>query len=332
MAGNVFEWCYNNTAGGDNKAVRGGAFNYGETYQTATYRTTYAPQSNTYNTVGLRVVRPTTEVPPARPEVPTTVEKELIRYTGTITPGVYGDFYMGKYEITQLEWQTVMTPVQNNISNAPSYFNGTSGRTVDAGEQQPRRPVENISWYAAIVFCNRLSVKDGLTPAYEMQASASPNAWTTDTTLWGNVGSSTDSRWSTARIVAGATGYRLPSRDQWVYAYRAWTLYDCYWGYTSGYSPYAWARDNSNTKTHEVGKKQPNAFGLYDMAGNVREWSNDAYSSSTRYISGSSWSDSYTSTHYNLHVNNVTTSIASDWGMRVMLPAPRAPLVEVTKE
>ena len=68
-------------------------------------------------------------------------------------------FWMGKYEVTQEQYQTVM-------GVNPSYFHGRSGREPTPGEVQNRRPVETVTWYDAVEFCNKLSVKEGLTQVY----------------------------------------------------------------------------------------------------------------------------------------------------------------------
>jgi formylglycine-generating enzyme required for sulfatase activity len=271
MAGNVLEWTWDNVSGGNNRYLRGGRYNNSSGAATATYQEQLNPQ-NRLNYAGLRVVRPTSDIPPPDNRVPpvTTPEMVFIPYGGLIDNTRYGDFYIGKYEITQSEWQTVMgNPAQNNISAIPSQFTSNA----DTGEDQARRPVERVSWYAAIVFCNRLSVRDNLTPAYAYNGN-------TNTANWGNVpnNQANHTTWFNPAyftIVPGATGYRLPTRVHWEYAYRAGTTTNYYWGsQTDGTTvgSYSWYSGNSNNKTHEVGKKMPNAYGLYDMAGNVAEW------------------------------------------------------------
>ncbi|MBN1426019.1 formylglycine-generating enzyme family protein [Candidatus Fermentibacteria bacterium] len=156
-------------------------------------------------------------------------------------------FYMSKYEVTQAQYQEVM-------GTNPSYFQGAN------------RPVERVTWYDAARFCNALSVSEGLTPCYN------------------------ESNWS---CTFSANGYRLPTEAEWEYACRAGTTTDYYNGNEtqSGCSPIdpnlnliGWYCGNANNQTHDVGGKQPNSFGLYDMSGNVWEWCNDWYGS---YSSGS---------------------------------------------
>jgi len=171
----------------------------------------------------------------------------------TLTQG----FYIGKYEVTQEQYQTVM-------GTNPSYFT----TDADAGETQSRRPVEQISWYAALVFCNKLSIAEGLTPAYRINNS-------TDPAVWGNVPTNYDATWNDVTIESGSTGYRLPTEAQWEYAAKGGTLASTPKKIYSGsdtVGDVAWYTGNSGSKTHEVGKKAANELGLYDMSGNVSEW------------------------------------------------------------
>lgn len=148
-------------------------------------------------------------------------------------------------EVTQQLWVAVM-------GDNPSWF---------PGEQ---RPVENITWWEAVEFCNRLSVRHGLRPCYRISR---------DTVIWDRT----------------ADGYRLPTEAEWEYACRAGTVTDTYagdlrqpWGGCDEDEPVllalAWYCRNSDDRTHAVGQKQPNSFGLFDVLGNVAEWVWDWYS------------------------------------------------------
>jgi formylglycine-generating enzyme required for sulfatase activity len=179
----------------------------------------------------------------------------------TLTRG----FYMGIYPVTQEQYAAVMAENANGLNASPSWFSSNPA----AGEVQTRRPVERVSWYDALVFCNRLSLLEGRTPVYSIGDS-------TDPANWGNASASSDATWNAVAVNWDANGYRLPTESEWEYACRAGTTTQWYTGNTVNAAllqAAAWYWDNSNSSgTREVGLKTPNAWGLYDMMGNVLEW------------------------------------------------------------
>ena len=129
-------------------------------------------------------------------------------------------------------------------------------------------PVENISWLEAVDFCNQLSLLLQLTPYYIR-----------------------DQQSGDISVNQSANGFRLPSEAEWQYACQAGEPKIRY----GDLDQIAWYKTNSLNRTHEVGQKIPNAWGLYDMLGNVWEWCSDIYDASVygsyRIFRGGGWCD-----------------------------------------
>ena len=239
----------------------------------------------------------------------------------TLTSG----FYMGKYEVTQEQYQAItgVNPSFFDNSGQKDWFEYLLLDTAPAaGEAQGKRPVETVTWFDAIEFCNKLSEIEGLTPVYtitgRMPATGYPIISATVTANW------------------NANGYRLPTEAEWEYACRAGSTTAWHFGNDeSQLVNYAWYEVNSSNMTHEVGKKLPNAWGLYDMHGNVWEWCWDWYgdysseaqtdprgpvSGTIRVLRVGSWDDATEDSRSAGRLYLYPSSVGSILGFRVVRP------------
>lgn len=94
--------------------------------------------------------------------------------------------------------------------------------------------------------------------------------------------------WNQAFAFCEKVGKRLPTEKEWEIAVRAGTTSDYFWG-TNSPEQYAWFKGNADKQTHAVGKKEPNSWGLYDMAGNVWEWTQSDHEQGGKVVRGGSW-------------------------------------------
>lgn len=193
---------------------------------------------------------------------------------------------------TQRRWPVDLVPylLAPHPVTQRLYADVTGGRPSAAPGDQ--RPVENVSWRDAVDFCNALSARDGLTPVYHSDG--------------GDVG------WDVT-----ADGYRLPTEAEWEHACRAGTTGPRY----GELDDIAWHRGNSGERTHDVGGKQPNGWGLFDMIGNVWEWCWDVYDAevygSYRVLRGGGWFDRHWSCRASVRRRSHPTFQIDDVGFRI---------------
>ena len=181
-------------------------------------------------------------------------------------------YWIGETEVTQELWQAVM-------GTNPSEFQG-AGKEPASDETQGNRPVEKVNWYHAIAFCNKLSIACKLEPCYRVTVGG--NQIDFATLEYNAIPTSNNADWNKAVLDMSKKGFRLPTEAEWEWAAKGGKDYK--WAGTdteSDLASYAWYNKNSGSKTHEVKKKLPNGYGLYDMSGNVWEWCWDWHSLTT---------------------------------------------------
>ena len=157
-----------------------------------------------------------------------------------------GNFFIGVYPVTQKQFLELME------------FNPS---IVTDNEDCP---VEGVTWYSAVEFCNKMSEVESLPPYYEIKA----------------IRRRANNSIEGAKVsITGGEGYRLPTEAEWEYACRAGSITPwCFGDQVLDVGLYAWFYDNAAQETHPVGQRKSNSWGLYDMHGNVMEWCFDWYS------------------------------------------------------
>jgi formylglycine-generating enzyme required for sulfatase activity len=187
-------------------------------------------------------------------------------------------YRLGAFPITQAQYADV-------IGERPSSAAGDN------------LPVETVSWWDAVRFCNALSVRHGLPAAYAPDGDGV--------------------RWD-----ATAGGYRLPTEAEWEYACRAGSSGPRY----GPLDDVAWHRGNSRERIHDVGGKRPNAWGLYDLLGNVWDWCWDVYDAevygSYRVLRGGGWFDEHWSCRASVRRRSHPSLRLEDVGFRVARSIP----------
>ena len=250
-------------------------------------------------------------------------------------------YKIGETEVTQELFNAVM-------GHNPSFFDNTQDKTWPLDEERDRtyittpfegevhtkRPVEHLSWFQAVAFCNKLSLLCGREACYSLTLNDKPVDFLNlpfdqipMTPFSKDLEKMEDlvNEWNGITLDIEKNGFRLPTEAEWEWAAKGGT--EDYYSGTSDIKvlkDYAWYDDDNdenvgnhpNARSHEVKKKKPNAYGLYDMTGNVWEWVWDQFGGKPidgatdplgyeatenieRVVRGGSWNEEYdTSTRF----------------------------------
>ena len=219
---------------------------------------------------------------------------------------VDGEFWVGDREVTRGQFESFMNDANYAATDKPTGWGGVDATYSPTADH----PAQNVSWYDAVLYCNWLSQREGLQPCYERTGTKEKGGF--DETLY--------DAW---RVIPGATGYRLLHETEWEYACRAGTTTE----YSSGDDETlleGYCQMYPSKLTSVCGKKLPNAWGLHDAHGNVREWCWETYSDgdTARVLRGGSffYAASHAASAYGF--DSLPVYRHSNYGFRVARKSP----------
>jgi sulfatase modifying factor 1 len=259
MTGNAGEWCFDKWDTDDTRVFRGGHYYNESTLCSVDFRGSYDPYS-TANIIGFRVA--------FNMEQMVLVSGGTLPASSALGAVSVNTFSIGKTEVTWADWKAVRDwAVANGYTDLADVGYGYGDNY----------PVTHVTWYDVVKWCNARSEMEGKMPVYTVNGTVFRN---------GN---------SIPEVNLLANGYRLPSESEWEFAARGGLKSRGYtYSGSNNLAEVAWYISNSATDSgytiHEVGKKMPNELGIYDMSGNVFEWTFDAWGTN-RVVRGGNWGD-----------------------------------------
>ncbi len=221
------------------------------------------------------------------------------------------DFFLGDREITVGQFQQFIDDPDYPAAEKPKDWRGVDTNVSPT----PDHPSQQVSWYDAVLFCNWLSHREGLTPSYVRSGGKDKDYTGTEYDAW--------------RLDTKANGCRLPTSAEWEYACRAGTTTDFSSGDSvpllSGYC------QMQSSRSAVCGSKLPNGWGLFDVHGNVWEWCEHSVGA-YRVNRGGGWNDVAANCRTADSSTFEPTARTLDGGFRLALSSPSAESPEAEQD